>query len=326
MSLYHNTLSNPSPATGEPSLWIDELLLDLATVIELSDNDRAIADRRYGLLQRHLERPSSPLRDLVLADGAKIYAQGSMAIGATIVSGIDDDRFDVDAIVEIQVPSWWSDDDALDRLEDALQGFPGVRKIVRCTRCVQLQFAFMHMDVTILDPAREPRPERVGEIFHSPNDEPAYRVPSNPFGFSHWYRRAVTIINEGLIASLKKRRTELASDRLYEEVAKADQENLPPVIPPRHDSQQVVALKLLKRFLNLRYCGSDLKRPPSIYATKKSADCGYDTGGLTSQLGRLAGCIQWQMEEALAVGSGPTEENPSYLPDKIKRSLAKDAS
>ena len=86
-----------------------------------------------------------------------IYAQGSIATSTTIVSGTEDDRFDVDAIVEIDVPTDWDDSQALDELEIALQGFPGVVTIVRCTRCVQLQFPFMHMDVTIMDRARPDR-------------------------------------------------------------------------------------------------------------------------------------------------------------------------
>jgi hypothetical protein len=171
---------------------LDDLLLDLVTVIELSDHDREVADNRYKKLKSYLERPSSPLRHLLLNSTCLIYAQGSMAIGATIVSGTDDDRFDVDALVDVAIPEHWSNDEALDQLYDALQGFPDVQKIVRCTRCVQLQFAFMHMDVTILDPAADPRPERVGEIFHSPDTGASYRVPSNPYGFGQWFRKNVT--------------------------------------------------------------------------------------------------------------------------------------
>jgi hypothetical protein len=50
----------------------------------------------------------------------------------------------------------------------------------------------LHMDVTILDAARQSRQERVGEIFHSPDHEKGYRVPSNPYGLSVWYRSQIT--------------------------------------------------------------------------------------------------------------------------------------
>ena len=130
---------------------LDEVLLDVAALIELSRRDRTIAENRYRRLKEHLERSASPLA-IYLVDGQSlIYAQGSIATSPTIVSGTEDDRFDVDAIVEIDVPEDWNDDRALDILEESLQGFPGVVAIKRCTRCVQLQFPFMHMDVTILD-------------------------------------------------------------------------------------------------------------------------------------------------------------------------------
>ena len=300
------------------ALPLDELLLDLATAIELSDHDRKVAENRYRRLKVHLERPSSPLREHLLAGGSLIYAQGSMAIGATIVSGTEDDRFDVDALVEMTVPAVWSDNEVLDRLEEALQGFPGVIQIVRCTRCVQLQFAFMHMDVTILDPAVEPRALRVGEIFHSPDEGEAYRVPSNPFGFAAWYRASVGEGTREFQEALRQRRHEFAIDRIPDVVVeKAEQEDLPSGVPPRLDAQQVVVLKLMKRFLNLRYEDRALKRPPSIYLTKLSSTCGYDDQGLTAQLERYAATLEEAMAVAEAANAGPDERNPMYADDRL---------
>ncbi|MDF3153250.1 nucleotidyltransferase [Mesorhizobium sp. XAP10] len=304
---------------SETAPGLDDLLLDTVTVIELSDHDREVADNRYGRLKPHLERTTSPLRPYLMSSASLIYAQGSMAIGATIVSGTDDDRFDVDALVDMPVPSHWSDDDVLDQLFDALQGFPDVREIVRCTRCVQMRFAFMHMDVTILDPARAPRAERVGEIFHSPDHGNGYRVPSNPYGFAAWYRQSVVYPSREFLDDIRHRRRSFGVNRLPDLsiFAKADQENLPPVIPERVDAQQVYALKLMKRFLNLRYEDRDIKRPPSIYLTKLSATCGYDPRGLTAQLERFASKIQSEMNAAFLANSGPDERNPSYDPDRL---------
>jgi hypothetical protein len=296
---------------------LDDLLLDVVTVIELSDNDRKVAENRYGRLRPHLERPSSPLREYLLNSTSLIYPQGSMSIGATIISGTDEDRFDVDALVDMSVPTHWSNDEALDKLFDALQGFPDVRKLVRCTRCVQMQFAFMHMDVTILDPANAPRPERIGEIFHSPGTGLSYRVPSNPYGFSTWYRENVTYPSKDFLDDLRARRKSFGIDRLAAVVAKTEQEDLPPVIPERVDAQQVYALKLMKRFLNLQYESRTIKRPPSIYVTKLSVTCGYEPRGLTAQLERLAGMIKLEMQKAFLAGKGPDERNPRYELDKL---------
>jgi hypothetical protein len=297
---------------------LDDLLLDVATVIELSDHDRTVADSRFRRLKVHLERPSSPLRQYLLNGTSLIYAQGSVAIGATIVSGTDDDRFDLDALVEMEVPRYWSNDEALDQLFVALQGFPGALKVVRCTRCVQIQFAFMHMDVTILDPAADPRQARVGEIFHSPDNGEAYRVPSNPYGFAQWYRSNVQYPVETFLSELQGRRRIYGVDRLgLGQVEKAEQENLPPIIPPRLDAQQVIALKLGKRFLNIRYENRKLKRPPSIYLTKLSQICGYSTSGLTSQLETMARKIKSEMDESTRMNWGPDERNPTYLADRL---------
>jgi hypothetical protein len=240
-----------------------------------------------------------------------------MSIGATVISGTEEDRFDVDALVDMPVPAHWSNDEALDRLFDALQGFPDVRKFVRCTRCVQMQFAFMHMDVTILDPAKEPRPDRIGEIFHSPDTGLSYRVPSNPYGFSTWYRENVTYPSQDFLDDIRARRKSFGIDRLVTAVAKTEQEDLPPVIPERVDAQQVYALKLMKRFLNLQYEIRTITRPPSIYFTKLSVTCGYEPRGLTAQLERLANTIKLEMQKALLAGKGPDERNPRCELDKL---------
>jgi hypothetical protein len=198
-------------------------------------------------------------------------------------------------------------------LYEALQGFPGAEKIIRNTRCVTVHFAFMHMDVTIMDPDYEPRPPREGEIFHSPDSGASYRVRSNPFGFAKWFRKSV-FFQEGVGSFAERvasRRQVNFMDRLQaSEIKAADQDKLPPMIPPRFDAQQVVALKLMKRILNIEYRKQSVRRPPSIYLTKKSSDCGFDPIGLTGQLERLAACIYEQMGHSLTLASGPLEKNP----------------
>ena len=86
---------------------LDEVLLDVAALIELSPRDRRVAENRYRRLKTHLERPASALAVYLVDGQSRIYAQGSVATSTTIVSGTEDDRFDVDAIVEIDVPHDW---------------------------------------------------------------------------------------------------------------------------------------------------------------------------------------------------------------------------
>lgn len=303
---------------------LDEVLLDVAALIELSPRDRRVADNRYRLLKQHLERKGSPLAPYLVDGVSLIYAQGSIATSTTIVSGVEDDRFDVDAIVEIDVPAHWGNDRSLDLLEESIQGFRGVVKIVRCTRCVQLQFPFMHMDVTIMDRSARIAVQRAGEIFHSPDRGSSARIPSNPWGFTAWFRGKVGHGEEAFAKTMRLHRLALAQDRLLlldesERLAldAAAQVDLPPMIPSAVDAQEAVALKLLKRFLNLRYENLATKRPPSIYLTKRAGDVGYVPQGLAFQLFALADSTSKIMRNHIASGTRPCEFNPSYRLDQI---------
>jgi len=303
---------------------LDEILFDVATLIELSPRDRKIAENRYRKLKKHLERESSPFAPYLTDGTSLIYAQGSIATSTTIVNGTDDDRFDVDAIVEIDVPPAWDDNRALDLLEEALQGFPGTTAIVRCTRCVQLQFPFMHMDVTVMDRRARISIARAGEIFHSPDKGNAYRVDANPWGFTAWFRSTVGIGQTAFAETLGRHRAAAARNLLQfideEErlvVMKADQVDLPRMIPSAIDAKESVALKLLKRFLNLRYETLDLKRPPSIYLTKRAGSIGCTPLGLSIQLFKLADTTAKIMRDHVANGTRPQEVNPAYPADRI---------
>ncbi len=302
---------------------LDDILLDVATQIELSPPDRRIAENRYRRLKEHLERPSSPLAPYLKDGVSLIYAHGSMATSTTIVSGTNDDRFDVDAIVEIDVPAHWSEHDVMDILEKALQGFPGVVKIVRCTRCIQLRFPFMHMDVTIMDRSKRSSLERAGEIMHAPDKGASVRILSNPWGFTAWFRSAVGGNQKAFAEGLRNRRGMLSKSRLCAldsieaALAKADQVDLPPMIPSALEAQEAVALKLLKRNVNLSYEKRDLKQPPGIYLSKRAGSIGYVPQGLTLQLIALAESTAAIMRDHLATGTRPEETNPSYHPDRI---------
>ncbi|MEO9598917.1 nucleotidyltransferase [Parasphingorhabdus sp.] len=303
-------------ADYDTSPALDELLLDISTMIELSDHDRKIAASRYRKLKEFLLRPESHFADVLEDDDtdSAIYAQGSMATSTTIVSGENDDRFDIDAIVDLVVPITWSDDEVLDKLYESLEGFPDAHEIERCTRCVQIRFATMHMDVTVLDRHSEPRQPRTGEIFHSPDEGPTERVKSNPYGFARWFRTSVTYPAREFEESITASRKSLAVNRLSSRstIAKVDQEELPPGVPSRVDAQEVIALKLMKRFLNLRYQNSELKKPPSIYVAKMAVVAGYQYLGLTEQLDSLAYVIQEDMQNAINANCGPDRRNPSY--------------
>ena len=308
----------------EPSLQkLDDILLALATLLELTDQDRKIAESRYERLKSHLSKEGCEFAELLEQENSLIYAQGSMATSTTIISGTDDDRFDVDAVVEIAVPPSWTSKQTLDKLYKALESFPHKTSIERCTRCVQLQFANMHMDVTVVDNSENITGERPGKIFHSPDRGDTFTVPSNPWGFTEWFRNSLVQDQPQFRDKLESKRQMITSSllRVSDEemifLKEAEQEDLPPIIPARVDSQEAVALKLLKRFINLHYEDTEAKRPPSIYLTKKAIDCGYASSGLSAQLYRLANHISGELQLHINRCTRPDERNPSYSPDII---------
>lgn len=311
--------------SNAPSLrQLDEILFDVATIIELNDTDRKAAESRYRKLKEVLSKSGSVFAPLLEHEDAKIYAQGSMASSTTIVSGTDDDRFDVDAIVEVQVPADWSPKEALDNLHESLKDFPHAKGVERCTRCVQIKFANMHMDVTVLDNKNRKSGERPGEIAHSPDEGESYMVPSNPYGFTTWFRRSVSTVEQNTALILNKRREQFSYSRIQlseDELSllkSAEQEDLAPFLPARIDAQEVVALKLLKRYLNLKYESErKAKRPPSIYLTKVVGDIGYFSEGLAFQLFKLSEQLSHEMDFHLTQNSRPNHVNPSYEADLI---------
>ena len=301
-----------------PSQALDEILLDIAVAIELSDHDRAIADRRYKELNDHLSKPSGPLSPYLTKFGSVIFPQGSIAAGTAVVSGDNDDRYDLDAVVQFRIPDDWSDDEALDRLEKALQGFPNVKKIIRCTRCVQMVFANMHLDVTILDPEFPlATPER-GEIFHSPDEGRSYRVCAHPDGFAKWFRSEMGA-NEHFAKNIQDRRRTGGVNRLQNgAIAKdAAQEELPGIIPPRLDTQRAVALKLLKRYVKQLFAKRNDKAPPSIYKTFHAGCQSESDLGLCVQLQTLAKTIADELEDHIRNDTKPDHRNPAW-PEKDK--------
>jgi hypothetical protein len=291
---------------------LDALLLGTALELELSDRDHRVAEKRYQLLPEYLQRPTSPLHPYM--EDALVYAQGSRAIGATIIDGATDDRFDLDAILEFRRPSGWSISDVLDELFIAFQGFPDVQGIERCTRCIQLKFAFMHLDVTPMDPHREPRPLRSGVIYHSPEDGGDQLFAANPYGFSDWFQKKVALPSRAFSNHVKTMRANMGiRDRLIASpiMADADIDALPARRNPLRDAPQVIALKLMKRYLNLRYAKRSLKRPISIYLSKIAALVPPNEKGLCAQLESYALDLERRVHASMVTGIPLDEKNPA---------------
>ena len=173
----------------------------------------------------------------------------------------------------------------------------------------------MHLDVTPLDPADEPRPERVGQIFHSPDDGPDEVHDVNPFGFIEWFKENITPGKQVFLDHVQKTRAGLSLRDRFDGgqiMANADVDELPEPIDPIRDAPQVIALKLMKRYLNLRYANRDLKRPLSIYLSKLAALVPASPLGICAQLEKYAANLEQRITHALEPGERLEERNPRF--------------
>lgn len=236
----------------------DLLLANVAIRIQLSPTNHKLAVQRLETLAEWLDREESPLVGKVRV----VYPQGSMAIHATIASALRYDEFDVDGIVQMELPPETTPKQALDTLFEAVRGRPGSRYYAmtkRNTRCVTVQYAEMHVDLTPAEliPGRNPR---VSEIFHHRPEEPrddGKRVVANPFGFAEWFNE-VTPRFRGFEEFYE------GQSRALDRLAKAETEDVPEPVPAYLKPPAVIALQLIKRFRNVRYDRRDGRQPPSV--------------------------------------------------------------
>lgn len=259
---------------------VDLLLADVAIRVQLTNTDYNKAVERYHSVADWLDRPESLLQGRV----NRLYAQGSIAIGATIASKMRTDEFDIDVIADLALPIGTAPQHVLDLLYGSIRGERGSRyysMAERRTRCVTIHYADdMHLDVTpaILLPVPEPR---TSHIFHSKpeeHDEPDRTLMANPYGFAEWYK-ASTPLDHDFVALFEKR----AGD--WERLVKAaETETVPAQQPPYRKSKATIALQLIKRWRNVRYDRRAGRRPPSIVLARLIADAANHTDTLSEEL------------------------------------------
>jgi hypothetical protein len=236
------------------------LLRDVAVRVQLPPSSYRLAQERIETLAQWLDREGSPLAGRVRL----VYPQGSMAIGATVAACLKWDEFDIDVIVQMDLLPGTTPQAALELLYRAVRGESGsryYRMTKRNTRCVTVEYAGMHVDLTPAEliPGREPR---VSFIFHHRPEEPntpGKRVVANPFGFAEWFN-AVTPHSLAFEKAFESQSR--AMDPLLEKAADTDE--VPAQMPAYLKPPAVVALQLLKRFRNVRYEKRDGRRPPGV--------------------------------------------------------------
>ena len=288
----------------------DMLFADIAIRLQLSRTAHEKAVQRYQAIAEWLDRDGSPLQGLVKL----FYPQGSMAICATITSGVTNDDYDLDMVLQAALSNL-TPKQMLDLLFLAINGQPGSRyhgKAKRRTRCVTIEYADMHIDVTPAE--RQPfTPERESAIFHHKHPQDVgQRIIANPYGFAEWFKQATPDDGFGEQYAIRARAHEEA---LLVEAAEADP--VPPPEPAFRKSLAVVALQLLKRWRNVRYQDRSGRKPPSIVMSKLVADAAGQTDALHEEMLHQAKSMLTFFERSHRVGQCIHVANPVCAGDVL---------
>jgi hypothetical protein len=307
--------SHPRLPAIAPDL-VDILLADVAIRIQLSQTDHGKAVSRFEVMQDWIDRESSPLRGLVKL----MYAQGSMAIGATVARVSEVDEFDIDVMVNLAVRPDASPEAVLNLLHDAIRGERGSRywgKTIQHTRCVCVSYDDgMHIDLTpaVLLPDLM---ARTSVIFHSKPEDP--KVPdqhllANPWGMADWFI-AATPADAEFSTFYENRSLNHYARRLD---ARAPAEAVPEQEHAYKKSRALIALQLIKRWRNVLFASkarSTLRRPPSVLLSKFVGDNANRTRTLAEEVQYQAQCIFDRLEFETAHQRLVYEENPRCQKD-----------
>ena len=243
----------------------DQLLAEIAARIQLSPSRHRQATERYQAVADWLERDGSPIKGRV----AQLYPQGSMAIGAAILSRKSNDRYDVDIASELILPQDISPKYVLDILFDVVKGEPRSRyydMTRRRSRCVTIEYSDMHVDLTPM--VRRPgTPERESWIFENRKETPSVerRLIANPHGFAVWFNEQTHRDEDPFADAFRY----LAKSY---DMAYADQEPVPEHEDVENKSQPTVVLQLIKQWRNVQYQGVEDKGPPSVLLSRIVAE------------------------------------------------------
>lgn len=293
---------------------LDVMLADIAVRVQLSPTDYKIAVEHYEAIHDWIERPESPLFDLV----EEFYTQGGFAIGATVARHATDAEFDLDAMAQLALKEDADAEAVLSLMHEAICGEPGSRyhdKADRKTRCSTVHYVGMHLDITpairVMD-----REAKTSVIFHS-KDAERKSLLANPAGFAAWFI-SMTPADEAFGIFFEDR--SLAYDRARQTLlADSEAQPVPVRMPAYRKSRAVIALQLIKRWRNLAYDRRHkrLRLPPSVLLSFYVGQHANRTCTLTEELIHQVECMISVLEEAEARGQTVYAENPRCPEDEL---------
>lgn len=288
---------------------LDGLLAKIAFILQLPPTLHEKATDRYKAVRQYLEGTTA-FQDQI----EHFYAQGSMAIDATISTRGTDDEYDIDIVAQLGGRFLsMSPLEILKELERSLDGYRGMRAI-RQTRCVTLGYADrMHLDITpgLRDPGT---PDRQSRIMHAKGPDASAdddEIPMNAYGFAQWYKDRTPFelrVHDAFMHRWQEAGT--LSTRADAEIDEVD-EQADFVVK----NTATLALQLLKRYRNIMYAGRSGRMPPSVMLAYYAGLMATPGLRLSDMLIRVCEAIVHDIEAAEARDILLHVENPCYRDD-----------
>ena len=289
----------------------DILLADVAVRVQPTPTEYLTAVKHYEVMGEWVDRPGSPLRGRVQL----FYPQGGFSTGSTVAGHNEKAEFDLDAMLQVGWPRNIDPEVALATTHLAIVGEPGSRyhdKAERKTRCTQVQYDGMHLDVTPAVLLGELLP-KTSFIFHSKPSDPTVRKETlfaNPDGLARWFNTR-TLQDDAFGRFYEDRSLEYDRARLT--LMKADTTPVPTQMPAYRKSRQVICLQLIKRWRNVTYDRhhKGLRLPPSVLLTYYIGLHTNVTRSLTDELIYQVDCITAKLVATSGSQTGLVDEcNP----------------
>ncbi|ACT59518.1 SMODS domain-containing nucleotidyltransferase [Hirschia baltica] len=297
----------------------DQLLIDVAQQLQLTNTEYKNNVFRYEALANFIDADGSVLKDQVLG----IYPSGSMAIGAAIRGQIKRDVPDVDVVLVLDIAADSSPIDVLTLVKEAITRGGDDDTYRNCkvevnSRCVTVEYADgSTVDLMPVVVIKDDPTIPIWQLFHYKNDVTpieSYYKKISPIGFKNAVKKAIeeeggSILFERVSRAMQDRYTVLAEKAEVEEFPKNDDFE--------EKSPRIIVLQLLKRFRDLRFRRADRngkRKPPSIVLAALAIEAPFGRcHSFTDELRSVTESIVTELSSQI---NQPIEvRNPSYWED-----------
>jgi hypothetical protein len=230
----------------------------VAEKIQLTPSAYERAVDRYYRIAAFLSDSLSGIAGL----GPVIYPQGSFRVGSTISAHDNDEDYDIDLVLELNIPAHSDPEMVLQLVQDVMErgrGTLGFKSCRKKKRCVTIEYAEMHLDITpaVLRDASNPRVINIFDRHPERVDHPI----ANPEGFAQWFDERV-----------------LPQQILKERALRAETYPVPDQKPMEEKPNRLLTVQLLKRYRDIACEKRGYNRCPSVLLSRLAVEAPAGAG------------------------------------------------